>query len=415
MTGQDRFSPFPEAEAVLYDRLDPSQSAPLAVAFSGGGDSLALLLLAARFGRRHHRPVIALTLDHQINPLSLEWTRQAQGMALAPGAEWRGLVWSAPKPATGLAAAARQARHKLLAVAARDSGCQVLLMGHTADDLLETTLMRARDTPGLGAPRIWSPSPVWPQGRGVFVLRPLLSVRRAALRDWLTTEGLDWIDDPANDHPASARARARRALACGAMPQPHAPDGPLYPLLADAVRFDQTGLARIDRQALSRAPADAASLCLGAAILSVSGRPFPPRSDRLTGLLARSRTEPELIATLGGARLETFGAELLIAPEPVDRRRPMTSEDDVFEGRFETTPGVAWVRLAGRAAQLSPTDRKAVQAMPALIRPALPVALDTAGAPRLPHPLGTGPSVRALAAQRFASAVGQIRSEHDLA
>src|SRR5205085_8990913 len=59
-------------------------------------------------------------------------------------------------------------------------------------------------------PHEWAPSPAWPEGRGVFLLRPLLGVRRAAIREWLEGRGERWIDDPANEDPRFARARARR-------------------------------------------------------------------------------------------------------------------------------------------------------------------------------------------------------------
>ena len=62
----------------------------------------------------------------------------------------------------------------------------------------------------LGRLRDSAPSPVWPEGREVFLFRPLLDVRRAELRALLRGRGLDWIDDPANADPRSLRARVRR-------------------------------------------------------------------------------------------------------------------------------------------------------------------------------------------------------------
>jgi tRNA(Ile)-lysidine synthase len=85
-------------------------------------------------------------------------------------------------------------------------------MGHTADDVAETQVMRSEGalTP---FPREWSPSPVWPEGRGVFILRPLLGVRRESLRRWLLDRGEVWVEDPANSDLRFARSRARRVLA----------------------------------------------------------------------------------------------------------------------------------------------------------------------------------------------------------
>ena len=197
--------------AALSRRLDPNSQAPIAVGFSGGGDSLALLLVARAWAAAAGRPVLALTVDHGLQAESRSWTSRAERTALALGADFAALPWLAPKPSGGLPAAARHARHTLLAEAARRAGARVILLGHTADDVLEAQLMRQGGA-NVGAPAEWSPSPVWPQGRGVFLLRPLLGVRRAELRAMLAPTGLDWIEDPANDDPRSARASLTTAL-----------------------------------------------------------------------------------------------------------------------------------------------------------------------------------------------------------
>ena len=161
--------------AILDRRLRPESRRPVAVAFSGGGDSLALLLAAAEWSGAAGRDLLVLTVDHQLQPDSAAWTRACATTAARLGVTFRALSWTGEKPATGLAAAARTARHGLLADAARAAGARVVLMGHTADDILEARLMRARGST-TPEPREWSPSPAWPEGRGVFLLRPLLGL-----------------------------------------------------------------------------------------------------------------------------------------------------------------------------------------------------------------------------------------------
>ena len=202
--------------AIVRDGLRPPAGSdlktPIAVAVSGGGDSLAALLAAKAWADRHGRRVLALTVDHGLQPQSAAWTRFAAGETAARlGADFRALTWDGPKPCAGLPAAARRARHRLIAEAARRAGARVVVFGHTADDILEAELMKAEGA-RLGGLREWAPSPVWPQGRGVFLLRPLLELRRAAIRDVLLQAGETWIDDPANEDPRSTRARARLRL-----------------------------------------------------------------------------------------------------------------------------------------------------------------------------------------------------------
>ena len=99
------------ADAALDARLSPDADRPVALALSGGGDSMALLHMAADWCARRGRRLLALTVDHRLNSGSAAWTAFAGEAARAMGAEWRALTWDGPKPAAGLPAAARAARH----------------------------------------------------------------------------------------------------------------------------------------------------------------------------------------------------------------------------------------------------------------------------------------------------------------
>ena len=183
----------------------------MALALSGGGDSMALLRIAASWARRAGRRLLAITVDHGLNPDSADWSRRCAAAAQALGADWIDRRWEGDKPATGLPAAARRARHGLVADAARDAGARVVLFAHTADDIAEADWMRERGAT-LGRLRDWSPSPAWPEGRGLMLLRPMLGEGREDLRDWLRAAGQDWIEDSANSDTRFGRSRARAAL-----------------------------------------------------------------------------------------------------------------------------------------------------------------------------------------------------------
>ena len=154
---------------------------------------------------------MALTVDHGLNPESAAWTAFAERAAREAGADWRGLNWTGPRPATGLPAAARMARHRLIADAAREAGARVVLLAHTADDIAEAEVMRAEGST-LGRLLDWSPSPAWPEGRGLMLLRLMLGAGRGEVRDWLAGQGADWIDDPGNEDLKYGRSRARAFL-----------------------------------------------------------------------------------------------------------------------------------------------------------------------------------------------------------
>jgi tRNA(Ile)-lysidine synthase len=421
-----RLTAFPEAGAALERRLDPDSDAPIALALSGGGDSIALLHLAQAWAQRHGRRLLALTVDHGLHADSAAWTAFAGEAAKAVGADWRALHWIGPKPTAGLPAAARIARHKLLADATREAGAAVILVAHTSDDIAEAELMRAGAAPTLGRLRDWSPSPVWPEGRGVFALRPLLGARREALRDYLRAAGRSWLDDPANEDLRFARARARRQLASStveaSLPSAVRDDRGLA-ALAGVTRHTVDGRIEIAHSDLKRAEADALRRFLSIAVVCAAGGALPPRGEplkRLAGLLDR---QDGFVAALAGARITSDGATVSFGREAGDLGRggaPDLGLSDgaraVWDGRFEIAAddAVGVTALSGNAARLSKRDRERVCGFPAAARRSLPVILH-GGAAHLPRPFGDGPAhAHALAAARFAGACGLIAHERDI-
>lgn len=352
--------------------------------------------------------MLALTVDHGLSPESADWSARAEAAARAVGADWRGLVWRGDKPATGLPAAARLARHRLLADAAREAGARVILLAHTADDIAEGQVMRAEGST-LGRLREWSPSPVWPQGRGLMLLRPLLNARRAALRDWLRALDADWIDDPANDDPRFARARARRSLAAATPRLDPATEGPVTGVLGV-----QDDIIRLSRQVSARA--------LSAVLVCAGGGDRPPRGDRLAAVLDRLRTGQDFTAGLCGARIEARSEQAWVMREPGEFRRgagqplPLHRNiETVWDGRWSVTaPDDGWsvAPAAGRLAALSDADRAALAALPAAARGARPVLIRNV--PDASVLAGEGAKAHPLVEARLALALDGMTHETDL-
>jgi tRNA(Ile)-lysidine synthase len=370
-------------DAVLDRRLTPACTVPLVVALSGGGDSVAVLALATAWARRRSRAVLALTVDHGLQLDSASWARFAAEVAKRLGAAHRVLEWTGIKPTHGAAAAARQARHALLAEAARAAGAGVLLMGHTADDRLEGAAMQALGVP-LGTLRTWGPSPAWPEGRRVMLLRPLLEVRRAALRDWLVEQGLPWIDDPANTDPRSIRARVRADPASG--PPPPLPFSSPSPLLS-VTTITEDGRIRVPRGPLAEA-GDGRRFA-AAAVACAAGSTGGLRRDRLDALLGRIRGSAPFVATLGGARVSGDALTVSFAREAGEVARGglacvelSADRPVVWDGRFEAPPTAVAGRLGplrGRRSLLPQDQRRALGRFPAAARDALPVLISPAG------------------------------------
>ena len=401
---------------MLDRRLRVDSSRPLAVALSGGGDSVALLLAANAWAQARGRPLTALTVDHRLQPASRAWTEACAALAARTGVGFQALAWEGPKPARGLPAAARLARHRLLADAARGVGAGVILIGHTADDVLEAQAMRAEGST-TPAPREWSPSPVWPEGRGVFLLRPLLALRRAELRAWLTARGETWIDDPANADARFARARARAALPAGGASELQEPR-PLA--LAEACRIEPGGAIALPRELLRRAPRPEAERLLAIAAVCAGGGARLPAAGPRARLAAALCGEGAATSILAGARIEACGEAVRICREAGEARRgglqPLAvsaGDRGVWDGRFEVFAQAAVeVRaLGGLARRLPPDQQRALASLPAAARPALPAVIDPAGAVSCPL-LGASPAqVECLIADRLRAAAGLVARE----
>jgi tRNA(Ile)-lysidine synthase len=206
-----------EANA-LFSGLEDLRGLVLAV--SGGSDSNALLVLAARWAsglrkRRKHPPnLAAVTVDHGFRPESKREALAVKRLARRLGVPHRTLSWRGRKPKTGLQEAARDARYRLLAQAAARTGYEYVLTAHTLDDQAETVLFRLARGSGLtGLAGMARAAPI-PAGGGaaIFLVRPLLRISKARLVATLRAAGVTHSEDPTNSDPRFTRTRLRALL-----------------------------------------------------------------------------------------------------------------------------------------------------------------------------------------------------------
>jgi tRNA(Ile)-lysidine synthase len=244
--------PISSAEAArLFAGL--AECPALLLAVSGGPDSTALMVLAARW--RATLPagptLVAATIDHGLRPGSAKEAEAVKRLAGKLGVKHRIIRWQGKKPTTSIQAAARSARYRLLAAAAVKSGARHILTAHTLDDQAETILFRLARGSGLaglaGMGRMTPVSAILPGCNAELrLVRPFLSVAKTRLIATLKAARVPFARDPSNRDPRFARSRLRKIM----------------PLLA-AEGLDAERLAVLARRmaraeaALDRAVADA--------------------------------------------------------------------------------------------------------------------------------------------------------------
>jgi tRNA(Ile)-lysidine synthase len=402
--GNTDAAPLTDAEfAARLEVLGPFERAPrLAVAVSGGADSLALALLAEAWARAHGGMIAALTVDHRLRAESAAEARQV-GEWLAPrGIVHRTLAWEGPHPESDIQAAARAARYRLLEAWCGEQGILHLLTAHHREDRAETFWLRLARGSGLdGLAGISAVS----ERAHCRVLRPLLDVPPERLRARLRLEDQAWIEDPSNRNAEFRRVRVRDARALLAAEglgaerleetlrhlgrARQALESGTAGLLARAVTVHPAGFAWLETEPVRRAEPELGLRALAAVLATIGGTDYPPRLERLERLYERlARDALGRGRTLGGCRLIGTGARVLVCREPAAIERPVALSPGgtcLWDGRFRVAlaencvDGMTVGALGQDRRELSPQARERLRILPGPARPSLPVLRDRAG------------------------------------
>jgi tRNA(Ile)-lysidine synthase len=333
--------------AHALEELGSPLNAPFALAVSGGGDSVALMHLAADWLKANGVPFdrgTVLTVDHGLRPGSAREAQATASWAKSAGFKSRTLVWRGVKPRSNVEDGARDARYRLMGDWCRANGVPAVLLAHTRDDQAETFLLRlgrGSGVDGLSAMRPRAPFPL-PGYDGIEVLRPLLDIGRDELRADLRSRGASWLEDPMNEDTRFARVRirvamkaleiagvstARIAQAAGHLGRAReALEAATREFLAHHARFEADGRACLDGVALRAEPREVGLRALSTILMRVSGQAYRPRFERLENLYENLNRSAGL--TLSGCRIglapkdfRHFGAATLEVRRETPRRK----------------------------------------------------------------------------------------------
>ena len=336
--------------AGLMDRLEPFEAAPaLALAVSGGADSMALALLASAWAERRGGTVTALIVDHGLRAGATAEARLTATRLNARGIATEILTRIGTKPSGDLQAFAREARYALLTRWCRDHGILHLVTAHHRDDQAETLLLRLARGSGLAG---LAAMPAIAHLEACRLLRPLLGIPPQRLRATLKAAGQEWCEDPSNRNEAFARVRLRNnahhldaigldpaRLAATAVHLGRARaaiEDQVARLLATAVMIHRAGFATVLPDAVIAAPADVALRALAAIVTCIGGGTTTPRFERLDALRASINSGHFKPRTLAGCRIARQNGKLLVFRElaAVAAASPLQDTSVRWDNRF---------------------------------------------------------------------------------
>lgn len=183
----------------------PVGTAGLVVGYSGGPDSTALLHALAHAG--YSVPVRAIHVCHNLQPEAAQWAVHCRAFCARLGIDFECSNVQVEQRGAGIEAAARRVRYAAFEDALKPG--ETLVLAHHADDQAETFVLQALR--GAGVAGLAGMPERTAFGRG-WLWRPLLAVRRRALRDYAQAQTLDWVTDPSNQDTGLDRGYFREAV-----------------------------------------------------------------------------------------------------------------------------------------------------------------------------------------------------------
>jgi tRNA(Ile)-lysidine synthase len=359
----------------------------IAIAVSGGADSLALAVLARDWGEPS-----AFIVDHRLRPGSAAEACAAAATLASLGIPAHILTIAGLHPGPALQARARAARYATLTQACRENGLTDLLLGHHAADQAETLLLRAAD--GSAAQGLAAMATI-AERQDLRLVRPLLGVSPARLKATLERRGIAWAEDPSNTNPAFTRTLIRAALSKPENPGPALLQRSRAHAIARAIQERETAAflaenAEIHPEGYALlAPEDVPPAALAALIRGLAGALYAPAGAALARLSRR-----DAVGTIGGMRLMRagrLGPGRLLVREIAALSPPVPLRDGaLWDRRFRAGAAANQAPQAPPGATIGAVGRdsarlRRLSPLPAAILSTLPAMRDASGNLAVPH------------------------------
>jgi tRNA(Ile)-lysidine synthase len=201
---------FHNFEQLILGMVNPSQVKKVAVAVSGGADSMCLALLLSRFCKLNNIDLTAVTVDHKLREESTKEAADVASCMNSFGIKHWVLTWDHNASiSSNIQEKARESRYELLSKYCGEHEINHLFIAHNYDEQAETVMMNILRGSGIDGI-----AGIWPESirSGIHILRPLLNFKKSEIIEFLETEGINWFEDPSNLNTKFDRIKIRQLL-----------------------------------------------------------------------------------------------------------------------------------------------------------------------------------------------------------
>ena len=319
----------------------------IALAVSGGADSVTLLMLASSWARSSGVELTVLSVDHNLRPEAKEEVDYVRRLSSELGWNCTALSLDLGIKTSNLQSRAREGRYGLMHEVCKQRGIKELLTAHHFDDLIENYLIRySRASSFLGlsnSHRYYY--------QDIRILRPLFNLRKYQLLTYLSSNNIRWYEDISNNSDKYQRNRIRKFLSnldatklqeieaeiAEAERQAASLNVELIKSLAKVCSFNNYGFAFIDIKAFNNLSKALKVQILSYVITIISGNKSMPRYRNTNIILDKlSRNEP-VHNSMHSCILQTTGDKLLIYREAshIKSEPILLSDKNIWDSRFE--------------------------------------------------------------------------------
>ncbi len=319
----------------------------VALAISGGSDSIALLYLMSDWIKSTKVKLVIFSVDHDLRANSVNDVEFVRSEAHKLGLEFYDLKWEHQEIKTGVQEKAREARYQLMTDKCRQLGITCLMTAHHADDLLENYLMRKKKKASLLGLSFSDNYFV----NDVEIIRPLLKYHKADLLNYLKVNNIKWIEDESNKNDYYERNRVRKEIEAGGTKKKHdlyiemlqvneqakKVNNELVKSIAEVVEIYQQGFAIINLNKFAQLIPDVQIYIINYITTIIGGNTEMPRYRSIGKLLDKIRISDKITSSVHGCIIKKVNQNLLIFREVSDIKMVTTLSESrvLWDNRFQ--------------------------------------------------------------------------------